>query len=166
MASELVYLSWDEYFMGIAIFTSLRSKDPRTKVGAVIVNDQNHIVGTGYNGFVAGAYEGAFSWAREGEWLQTKYPYVVHAEANAILNTTINDLRHCRLYATLFPCNECAKIIAQKKIAEVIYLSDKNAGEDAHTAAVRIFQAAGIKMRRLELPSLQQMLKKFQNYIP
>ncbi|NOX38811.1 MAG: dCMP deaminase family protein [Calditrichaeota bacterium] len=164
--SELLYLSWDEYFMGIAIFTSLRSKDPNSKVGAVIVNPENHIVGTGYNGFVAGADESLFSWAREGEWLATKYPYVVHAEANAILNSTTSDLRGCRIYTTLFPCNECAKKIAQKKMAEVIYLSDKYRGEDFHQASELIFKACGIQTRKLHMPSLHEILKKFENYIP
>ncbi len=163
---SLLYLSWDEYFMGIAIFTSLRSKDPNSKVGAVIVNPENHIVGTGYNGFVAGADESLFSWNREGNWLQTKYPYVVHAEANAILNSTTSDLRGCRIYTTLFPCNECAKKIAQKKMSEVVYLSDKYRGEDFHQASELIFRAGGIVTRKLEMPSLQDILKKFDNYIP
>jgi len=163
---ELVYLSWDEYFMGIAIFTSLRSKDPNSKVGAVIVNPENHIVGTGYNGFVAGADESLFSWAREGEWLQTKYPYVVHAEANAILNATTSDLCGCRIYTTLFPCNECAKKIAQKRIQEVIYLSDKYKEEDFHKASELIFRASGIQTRKLPLPALQEILRKFEKFIP
>ncbi len=164
--AELTYLSWDEYFMGIAIFTSLRSKDPNSKVGAVIVNEQNHIRGTGYNGFVAGADENLFHWQRDGEWIDTKYPYVVHAEANAILNSTTNDLRNCRIYSTLFPCNECAKHIAQKKMSEVVYLSDKYRGTDFHEASELIFNAAGIKVRKLEMPSLQEIVKKFDGYIP
>ena len=163
---ELVYLSWDEYFMGIAIFTSLRSKDPNSKVGAVIVNRDNHIVGTGYNGFFAGVDEGLFSWERQGEWLQTKYPYVVHAEANAILNSTTSDLSGCRIYTTLFPCNECAKKIAQKKIEEVIYLSDKYRGEEFHQAAELIFKAAGIKTRKFAMPTLHSVIEKFEGYIP
>ncbi len=161
----LTFLSWDEYFMGIAIFTSLRSKDPNSKVGAVIVNAENHIVGTGYNGFVAHADESLFSWEREGEWIETKYPYVVHAEANAILNSTTSDLRNCRIYATLFPCNECAKHIAQKGIAEVVYLSDKYRGKDFHTASELIFKAAGIRVRKLTLPPLKDILEKFSGYI-
>jgi len=163
---ELVYLSWDEYFMGIALFTSLRSKDPNSKVGAVIVNEENHIVGTGYNGFVAGADEGLFSWEREGDWLQTKYPFVVHAEANAILNSTTSHLQGCRIYTTLFPCNECAKKIAQKKIMEVIYLSDKYRGEEFHTAAELIFRASGIKTRKFNMPNLRSIIEKFDRYIP
>lgn len=159
------HLSWDEYFMGIAVFTSLRSKDPNSKVGAVIVNERNHIVATGYNGFVAGIDEQKFRWEREGDWLETKYPYVVHAEANAILNSTTNDLRGCRIFATLFPCNECAKHIAQKKIAEVVYLSDKYRGEDFHEASERIFAAAGIIARKLKMPPLPELLTKFERYI-
>lgn len=163
--STLKYLSWDEYFMGIAVFTSLRSKDPNSKVGAVIVNNDNHILGTGYNGFVAGVDEKAFSWEREGEWLQTKYPYVVHAEANAILNSTASDLSNCRIYTTLFPCNECAKKIAQKKIKGVVFLSDKYKGEDFHTASELILKSAGIKTRQFKLDSLQNILKKFKKFI-
>ncbi len=164
--SNLIYLSWDEYFMGIAVFTSLRSKDPNSKVGAVIVNSENHILGTGYNGFVAGVNEKDFTWEREGDWLQTKYPYVVHAEANAILNSTTSDLSRCRIYCTLFPCNECAKKIAQKKIREVIFLSDKYKGEDFHTASELIFKSCGIKTRQFKLDSLQNVVKKFKKYIP
>ncbi|MEZ4748017.1 MAG: dCMP deaminase family protein [Calditrichia bacterium] len=161
----MTHLSWDEYFMGIAVFTSLRSKDPNSKVGAVIVNRENHIVGTGYNGFVAGIDEQRFRWERDGDWLETKYPYVVHAEANAILNSTINDLHGCRIYATLFPCNECAKHIAQKKIAEVVFLSDKYRGEKFHEASERIFGAAGIATRKLEMPALPELVGKFERYI-
>ncbi|GAB4336539.1 MAG: cytidine/deoxycytidylate deaminase family protein [Calditrichia bacterium] len=162
---NLEYLSWDDYFMGIAIFTSLRSKDPSSKVGAVIVNKENRIVGTGYNGFIAGIQEEGFPWEREGEWLQTKYPYVVHAEANAILNSTISSLEGCRIYTTLFPCNECAKHIAQKKIKEVIYLSDKHRDKDFHTAALKIFDLAGIRFRKLEMPPLHKIIRKFDRFI-
>jgi len=164
--SELVYLSWDEYFMGITIFTSLRSKDPNSKVGAVIVNTENHILGTGYNGFVAGTDESLFNWQREGKWLETKYPYVVHAEANAILNSTASDLSNCRIYTTLFPCNECAKKIAQKKMNEVIFLSDKYRGEDLHKASEIILKAAGIKTRKFPMPKLQNIIKQFEKFIP
>ncbi|MBN2366572.1 MAG: dCMP deaminase family protein [Calditrichaeota bacterium] len=162
---NLLYLSWDEYFMGIAIFTSLRSKDPSSKVGAVIVNHKNHIIGTGYNGFIAGIDESAFGWEREGEWLETKYPYVVHAEANAILNSTTNRMDDCRIYSTLYPCNECAKKIAQKEIKEVIYLSDKHREQDFHAASVKIFQLCGIITRRLEMPSLSEIVEKFSLFL-
>ncbi len=163
---NIIYLSWDEYFMGIAIFTSLRSKDPNSKVGAVIVNEQHHIVGTGYNGFVAGADETIFNWEREGEWLKTKYPFVVHAEANAILNSTASDLRNCRIYSTLYPCNECAKKIAQKGIREVVYISDKYRMEDFHRASEMIFKASGVKTRKIERIHLNEILRKFSRYIP
>ena len=159
-----IYLSWDEYFMGIAVFTSLRSKDPSSKVGAVIVNEKNHIVGTGYNGFVAGIDESSFSWGREGEWIATKYPYVVHAEANAILNSTINDLINCRIYTTLFPCNECAKHIAQKEIREVIYLYDKYKDQDFHKASLLIFRNAGVQLRKLDMQPLTDILQNFKRF--
>jgi dCMP deaminase len=159
-----LYLSWDEYFMGISIFTSLRSKDPSSKVGAVIVNTKNHIVGTGYNGFIAGINESHLNWGREGNWLDTKYPYVVHAEANAILNSTTNNLENCRIYTTLFPCNECAKQIAQKGITEVIYLSDKYKNQDFHVASINIFKSVNIKYRKIKLSPLPDILKKFEAF--
>jgi dCMP deaminase len=160
------YLSWDEYFMGIALFTSLRSKDPSSKVGAVIVNHKNRIIGTGYNGFIAGIDESRFSWEREGEWLRTKYPYVVHAEANAILNSTTSQMEDCRIYSTLYPCNECAKKIAQKEIKEVVYLSDKHREQDFHQASINIFEATGIVTRKLEMPSLTHILHGFSEFLP
>ena len=159
------YLSWDEYFMGIALFTSLRSKDPSSKVGAVIVNHKNHIVGTGYNGFISGVDESSFSWNREGDWLQTKYPYVVHAEANAILSSTTSNMQDCRIYSTLYPCNECAKKIAQKEIKEVIYLSEKYHSEKFHIAAVKIFEAAGIQTRQLKMLPLSEMINNFSDFL-
>lgn len=162
---QKIYLSWDEYFMAIAIITSLRSKDPSSKVGAVIVNQKNRIAGTGYNGFVAGIDESVFSWDRTGEWLQTKYPYVVHAEANAILNSTTHNLENCRIYSTLFPCNECAKKIAQKEIKEVIYLSDKHRDQDFYMASLKIFETAHIHTRKLSMPSLFEILEKFKEFI-
>ena len=160
------YLSWDVYFMGIALFTSLRSKDPSSKVGAVIVNQKNRIIGTGYNGFVAGIDETDFSWEREGEWLNTKYPFVVHAEANAILNSTTSEMENCRIYSTLFPCNECAKKIAQKEIKEVVFLSDKYRDQDFHAASIKIFRAAGITTRKLEMPSLADISQQFSDFLP
>jgi len=160
------YLSWDIYFMGIALFTSLRSKDPSSKVGAVIVNHKNRIIGTGYNGFVAGIDETGFSWQREGEWLNTKYPFVVHAEANAILNSTTSEMENCRIFSTLFPCNECAKKIAQKEIKEVVFLSDKYRDQDFHAASIKIFKAAGIITRKLEMPSLTDISQQFSDFLP
>jgi dCMP deaminase len=148
------YLSWDEYFMGVAYLSSLRSKDDSSQVGACIVNQKNRIVGIGYNGLPIGCSDDEFPWEREGEYLQTKYPYVVHAEPNAILNATVT-LEGSRIYVTLFPCNECAKLIIQSGIREVIYLSDKYSGTESDLAAKRLFAAAGISARKLEGYSLR-----------
>ncbi|MBN2092338.1 dCMP deaminase family protein, partial [candidate division KSB1 bacterium] len=125
------YLSWDEYFMGVALLSAQRSKDPNTQVGACIVNQQKKIVGVGYNGFPMGCSDDEFPWEREGDFLDTKYPYVSHAELNAILNSVGRDLSGCSLYVALFPCNECAKAIIQSGIREVVYLSDKYAETDS-----------------------------------
>ncbi len=159
-------LTWDEYFMGMAIFTSFRSKDPSSKVGAVIVDKNNHIVGTGYNGFVAGIDETKFSWSREGEFMQTKYPYVVHAEANAILNATKSDLSDCRVYTTLSCCNECAKLMAQKGIRKVYYLLDKYPEVDTFQAARKIFDIKGIDYEQLVMENLHDILNNFKDFYP
>jgi len=145
------YLSWDEYFMGVALLSAQRSKDPNTQVGACIVNPKNKIVGVGYNGLPTGCSDDEFPWNREGELLDTKYPYICHAELNAVINKISADLYDCRLYVALFPCNECAKVIIQAGITEVIYLSDKYAQTDAVRASRRMFQAAGVQCRRLEM---------------
>lgn len=143
------YISWDEYFMGIALLSAQRSKDPSTQVGACIVGKNNKIVGIGYNGFPIGCSDDDFSWERKAENLNdTKYPYVVHAEANAILNST-KDLHGAKLYVGLFPCNECAKLIIQSGITEIIYLSDKYKDTDSVKAARKMFQKAGVKERQL-----------------
>ena len=145
------YLSWDEYFMGVALLSAQRSKDPNTQVGACIVNPKNKIVGVGYNGFPTGCSDDEFPWDREGDFLDTKYPYICHAELNAVINKISADLYDCRLYVALFPCNECAKVIIQAGITEVIYLSDKYAETEAVKASRRMFQAAGVNCRRLEV---------------
>jgi dCMP deaminase len=145
------YLSWDEYFMGVALLSAQRSKDPNTQVGACIVNTKNKIVGVGYNGFPTGCSDDEFPWNREGEYLETKYPYICHAELNAVINKISADLYDCRLYVALFPCNECAKVIIQAGMTEVIYLSDKYAETDAVKASRRMFQAAGVNCRQLEV---------------
>lgn len=142
------YISWDEYFMGIALLSAKRSKDPNTQVGACIVDRDNKIVGIGYNGFPIGCSDDNLPWAREGTANETKYPYVVHAEANAILNST-KDIHGARIYVDLFPCNECAKLIIQSGIKEVVYLSDKYKESDTVKASRRMFQMAGIKERQL-----------------
>ncbi|MBO4667283.1 MAG: dCMP deaminase family protein, partial [Bacilli bacterium] len=124
------YISWDEYFMGVALLSSMRSKDPNTKVGACIVNSEHRIVGIGYNGFPVGCSDHEVPWNREGDFLDTKYPYVVHAEPNAILNSN-SKTQGCTLYVSLFPCNECAKLIIQSGIKEIVYMDDKYNGTDS-----------------------------------
>ena len=117
------YISWDDYFMGVAMLAAKRSKDPNTQVGACIVSPDQIILSTGYNGFPIGCSDDEYPWEREGE--QTKYPFVVHAELNAILNTRGKSLEGAKIYVALFPCNECAKAIIQCGIKEVVYLSDR-----------------------------------------
>ena len=141
------YISWDEYFMGVAKLAARRSKDPSTQVGACIVSEENIIISTGYNGMPKGCSDDAFPWDREGE--DTKYPYVVHAELNAILNANGRDLRNSRVYVALFPCNECAKAIIQSGVKEVVYLSDKYDGTKENLASKRMLDAAGVKYTRL-----------------
>lgn len=142
------YISWDTYFMGVAILSSKRSKDPRTQVGACIVNKNLRIVGIGYNGFPRGCSDTEFPWEKEGNFLDTKYPYVVHAEVNAILNS-LENLTGSKLYVTLFPCCECAKQVIQAGIEEVIYM-DAKYDTDSYEAALRMFKAANIKIRKME----------------
>jgi dCMP deaminase len=119
------YISWDEYFMGVALLSAKRSKDPSTQVGACIVNEKNKIVGAGYNGLPAGCDDDEFPWEKQGDFLHTKYPYICHAELNAILNNIGMDLKGCKIYTALFPCNEYTKAIIQSGIKEVVYLSEK-----------------------------------------
>jgi len=141
------YISWDEYFMGVAMLAAHRSKDPSTQVGACIVSPDNIIISTGYNGMPKGCSDDEFPWDREGE--ETKYPFVVHAELNAILNANGRDLRGSRIYVALFPCNECAKAIIQSGIREVVYLSDKYATTPTTLASKRMMTAAGVKFTQL-----------------
>ena len=151
MAKRTDYISWDEYFMGVALLSGRRSKDPNTQVGACIVNVQNKIVGAGYNGLPTGCSDEDFPWEKTGDFLQTKYPYVCHAELNAILNNIGMDLSGCRIYTALFPCNECSKAIIQSGIKEVIYLSDKYAGTDVSVASKRILDATSVTYRKVEV---------------
>ena len=143
------YISWDEYFMGSAMLAARRSKDPSTQVGACIVSKDNIIISTGYNGMPHGCSDDEFPWDRTGE--ETKYPFVVHAELNAILNASGRDLRGSRIYVALFPCNECAKAIIQSGVKEVMYLSDKYANTPATIASKRMMDAAGVKYTQLKL---------------
>ncbi len=141
------YISWDEYFMGVAILASKRSKDPNTQVGACIVDSDNIILSTGYNGFPYGCSDDDYPWAREGN--DTKYSYVVHAELNAILNARGKDLKGAKLYVDLFPCNECAKAIIQSGISELVYLYNKYPDSVATQASQRMLKSAGINLRQL-----------------
>ena len=142
------YISWDEYFMGVAILSGLRSKDPNTQVGCCIVSQDNKILSMGYNGLQMGCSDDEFPWEREGENpLETKYLYVAHSELNAILNYSGGSLQGAKLYVCLFPCNECAKAIIQSGIKEVIYDSDKYAEQPAFRASKRMFRAAGVAYR-------------------
>ncbi len=134
-SKRIDYLSWDEYFMAVALLSAQRSKDPNTQVGACVANEQNKIVGVGYNGFPLGCSDDELPWDRTGDLLNTKYPYVCHAELNAVLNAISKDLRGCRIYVGLFPCNECTKVIIQAGIEEMIYLSDKYADTDSVRAS-------------------------------
>jgi dCMP deaminase len=145
------YLSWDDYFMAVAQLSALRSKDPNTQVGACIVNARKRIIGIGYNGFPTGCSDDQLPWAREGAYLETKYPYVCHAEMNAITNSSNKpELENASMYVSLFPCNECAKLIVQVGIKEVVYLSDKYHDTDIMVASRKILDMAGVRYRRLQ----------------
>ena len=142
------YISWNEYFMGIALLSTYRSKDPHTQVGACIINEDYRIVAVGYNGMPNGCIDALMPWDREAESsLDTKYPYVCHAELNAILNSTQN-LKGCTLYVTLFPCNECAKAIIQSGIKKVVYMENKYEGTDSILASMKLFNDTGVEVEQ------------------
>lgn len=143
------YITWDQYFMGIAILSSYRSKDPSTSVGSCIVSQENKILSLGYNGAPIGFSDDIFPWEREGSFMETKYAYVCHAEMNAILNCPTS-LKDSRCYVTLFPCNECAKAIVQSGIKEIIYLDDKYHDTDGCKVARKIFDECGVTYRKYE----------------
>lgn len=149
-----MHISWDEYFMGVALLSAKRSKDPSTQVGACVVNEDKRIIGIGYNGFPTGCKDEDFPWGKTDEnLLNTKYPYVVHAEPNAILNCT-SSMKNATLYVTLFPCNECAKLIIQSGIKHIIYMSDKYRSTESDIASRKMLDAAGVtysKMNELEV---------------
>ena len=140
------YFSWDEYFMGIAQLSAMRSKDPNTQVGACIVSKENKILSMGYNGFPKGCDDDVFPWNREGDLENSKYAYVTHSELNAILNYRGGSLEGTKMYVTLFPCNECAKAIIQAGIRELVYADDKYQGTPGNLASKRMLKAAGVKM--------------------
>ena len=145
MSKRLDYISWNEYFMEIAKLSAKRSKDPSTQVGACIVNTENKIVGIGYNGFPNGINDDDLSWSRDGDFLNTKYPYVCHAEMNAIMNCTLLP-KGCTIYVTLFPCNECAKLIIQSGIKKVIYLDNKYKDSDICVASKVLLDKSGVEV--------------------
>lgn len=157
MSKRENYITWDEYFMGIALLSAQRSKDPNTQVGACIVNSNNRIVSMGYNGFPNNCSDDAISWERNGDFLNTKYAYVVHAELNAILNAK-RDLKDCKIYVALFPCNECAKSIIQSGIKEIYYLSDKYATTDGTLASKKMLEMAGVKCIQLKFDKKQILI--------
>lgn len=142
------YISWDEYFMGVAVLSGLRSKDPNSQVGACIVSPDNKILSMGYNGFPMGCSDDEFPWSREGDPLHTKYFYVTHSELNAILNYRGGSLEGAKIYVSLFPCNECAKAIIQAGIKEIVYDCDKYADTDSVIASKKMLNAAGVHYRQ------------------
>lgn len=144
------YISWDEYFMGIALLSAQRSKDVNTQVGACIVSREKKILSLGYNGMPTGCNDDEMPWEREGDAINTKYMYVCHAELNAILNRGDVSLANSILYVTLFPCNECAKAIIQSGIKEIVYMSDKYASQANTIVSKRLFDMVGIKYRQYE----------------
>lgn len=153
-------LSWDDYFMGIALLSAKRSKDPNTQLGCCIVSPDNIIMSIGYNGFPRGCNDDNLPWEREGKLVDTKYPYVVHAELNAILNSN-RDLRGCKLYVGMHPCNECAKAIIQAGIKEVYYLMDKYHDNPEYEASRRILKMAGVKLEQYK-PSVDQVVLDYK----
>lgn len=150
MGKRTDYISWDEYFMSVAYLAGMRSKDPNTQVGACIVSSDNKILSMGYNGLPIGCSDDEFPWGREGEELNTKYPYTVHSELNAILNYRGGSLEGAKLYVSLFPCNECAKAIIQAGIKTVVYDEDKYHDTPSVIASKRMMDAAGVRYYRYQ----------------
>ena len=155
------YISWDEYFMGIALLSARRSKDPSTQVGACIVSAENRILSVGYNGMPRNCDDDEYPWDREGGALETKYMFVCHAELNAILNysSANGTLKGSKVYTTLFPCNECAKALVQSGVGEIIYYSDKYSTTDSTLAAKRMFRSAGIKLTPYEFSGKKEIIE-------
>lgn len=155
---------WDAFFMSIALVTSLKSKDTNTKVGAVLVDNEQHIIGTGYNGFPRGIDDDALPMERTGEWLDTKYPYVVHAELNCIINS-IMSAKGSSMYCTLFPCNECAKALIQAGVRRIVYLWDKHHDDDAYKASRKLLSMAGIIIEQIDESAVSGFIR-LQNLSP
>ena len=155
------YISWDEYFMGVALLAAQRSKDPSTQVGACIIDNDKRILSTGYNGFPHGCSDDDFPWNRDEAKGETKYPFVVHAELNAILNASGKSLAGAKLYVALFPCHECAKAIIQSGVREVVYLSDKYHNTESTVASRRMLNAAGVILTEFK-PSKADIVLSFK----
>ncbi len=155
------YLDWNECFMLMVDLIAKRSKDPNTQCGSCIVNDENIVIGLGYNGFPRGCSDDELPWGREGAVMDNKYAHVVHAEANAIMNAN-NSVRGCKLYVNLFPCNECAKVIIQSGIKEVIYNSDKYADVDIFKVSRKLLEMAKIKLTQYA-PKNKLEVKNIEN---
>lgn len=155
------YLEWNDYFMAMAFLAAKRSKDPSSQVGACIVNEDKKIVGLGYNGFPIGCSDDEFPWGKRSDNpIETKYMYVCHAEVNAVLNKLSADVKNCTLYVALFPCNECAKVIIQSRIKDIIYISDKHAHKPEVIASKRMLDAAGITYTQY-MPACKQLVIDF-----
>ncbi len=148
MSKRLDTLTWDEYFMGLAHLSALRSKDPNTQVGAAIVDENHKVVSVGYNGLPKGCSDDEFPWDRQGGVLESKYAFVVHAELNAILNAP-RSVAGCTIYVSLFPCNECAKAIIQSGIKKIVYESDKYASTETTQASKLMLRTAGVELVRI-----------------
>ncbi len=142
------YITWDEYFMGIAHLSAMRSKDPNTQVGACIVSHENKIMSMGYNGFPNGCSDDEFPWGKTDNELESKYLYSTHSELNAILNYRGGSLEGAKMYVTLFPCNECAKAIIQSGIRELVYDCDKYADSPSVIASKKMLKSAGVIIKR------------------
>jgi len=142
------YISWDDYFMGVAILSAQRSKDPNTQVGCCIVSEDKRIIGIGYNGVPMSINDDLIPWDRTGNFIDTKYPYVVHAEANALLNST-KSLKNATVYVTLFPCNECAKLLIQSQVKEIVYIYDFHHDDDNTVVSRKLLDLANIKTRQM-----------------
>jgi dCMP deaminase len=156
------YISWGDFFMGVAVLAAQRSKDPNTQVGSCAVNSKNRIIGVGYNGMPNGCSDDILPWGKGKKSSDSKYPVVVHSEVNTILNSlSLSELNEATLYCTLFPCNECAKLIIQSGIKKVIFLSDKYDGDEYNLIAKRLFNMAGVQYEKFksELGSINLDLK-------
>ena len=155
------YISWNDFFMGVALLAAQRSKDPSTQVGACIVNSDNRIVSVGYNGFPNGCSDESLPWDASGGFLDSKYAYVVHAELNAILNSNTKEFNGCTMFVTLFPCNECAKAVIQAGIENIVYLNDKYHDRDFTIAARTMLSQAGVKCYPFK-PTCKEIMIKLE----